>query len=86
MTKAFLFQVALISNIKWREDYVSSEMSTNVAKESSSGLNLNVFNLSPLQALFVMTDGLSVHLADLSDDASITCHKNCISRYVSPLA
>lgn len=26
----------------------------------------------------------SVHLAEVSDDASITCHKNCISRYVSP--
>ena len=35
-------------------------------------------------ASLVRGDGLSVRLADLSDDASITCHKNCISRYVSP--
>ena len=35
-------------------------------------------------ASLVRGDELSVRLADLSDDASITCHKNCISRYVSP--
>ena len=36
------------------------------------------------EASHLRDDGLAVHLPELSDDATITCHKNCISRYVSP--
>ena len=36
------------------------------------------------EASQLRNDGLAANLPAPSDEATITCHKNCISRYVSP--